>query len=474
MSEPYRMYLAGSWVESGEDVTSINPYSGEVVGTTYNASDEQVEAAMQAAVAAFETTRRLPSYRRYEILDRLADLIKENADQLARTIALEAGKPIRAARGEVSRAILTTRTAAEEAKRIYGEVQPLDLAEGAEGRTGIIKRFPIGPVLGITPFNYPLNLVLHKLTPAFAAGCSIVIKPAPATPLVALRLAKLCEDAGFPPGSLSVIPTTNDRAEKMVRDERFKVLSFTGSQNVGWYLKSIAGRKKVILELGGNAGVILDQDADVDRAVERIVDAGFSFAGQSCISVQRVYIHESIFMRVRGKLVHAAQDLKLGDPMAPDTDLGPMIRPQIAKRTYSWITDAIAEGAMVVTGGKLAGDNMLEPTVIAHVNSKSAVCREEVFAPLIGLYVFDDFEEAVARVNDSDYGLQAGVFTNNLRHAWYAFENIEVGALMINDVPTWRIDPMPYGGVKQSGFGREGLRYAIDSMTEMRLMMLNP
>lgn len=473
MSDAHKILVGGEWVASDDEVTVTNPYSGDVVGSTYNASERQVEQAVQMAMDTFEVTRRLPAYRRYEVLDRLADLIEDHREELARLIVLEAGKPIGSARGEVARAILTTRTAAEEAKRIYGEVQPLDLAEGAEGRTGIVKRFPVGPVLGITPFNYPLNLVLHKLTPAFAAGCPIVIKPAPATPLVALRLAELCAEAGVPAGALSVVPTTNELAERMVRDERFKVLSFTGSQKIGWYLKSIAGRKKVTLELGGNAGVILDEDADVDGAVARIVAGGFGFAGQSCISVQRVYVHESIYASVENKLVNAVQDLVLGDPLDPDTDIGPLIHADAAGRTVEWIEQAAAEGATVLTGGRRAERNMLEPTVLANVNPASAVCREEVFAPLIGLYTFSDFEEAVAAVDDSDYGLQAGVFTNNLRHAWYAFENIEVGGLMVNEVPTWRIDPMPYGGVKKSGFDREGLRYAIETMTDMRLMMLN-
>jgi acyl-CoA reductase-like NAD-dependent aldehyde dehydrogenase len=472
MAEEFPFYLAGEWVKSDQKLEVVYPYTGEVVRYTYKPTRQQVERAIQAAVDAFEVTRRLPTYERAEILSRAALMIKERREELARSITLEAGKPLKDAYFETDRCVLTFQTAAEEAKRIYGEVIPLDLMAYAKNRIGIVRRYPLGPVLAISPFNFPLNLPAHKVAPALAAGNSVVLKPASKTPITWLIMADILDKAGVPKGALSVLPADSATADEMVADERFKLITFTGSSAVGWRIKERSGKKRVLLELGGNAGVIVDQGTDIAYAAKRVTVGGFSYAGQICISVQRTYIHRDIFRQFTDAMISEVKNLKVGDPLDPSTDFGPMIDATVAARTEEWVQEAVREGARVLTGGKAHGA-LFEPTLLTDVRRESKVCSMEVFAPLVNLFPFDDFKQAVAMVNDTNYGLQAGVFTSHLEHALYAFDELQVGGVVLNDIPTFRIDHMPYGGTKDSGFGREGLRYAIEEMTEMKLLAIN-
>ena len=472
LKDRYPIYLAGEWVESDEPVEVRNPYDGSLIATTFNASAAQLEQAIVAAAAAFKVTRTMPTYDRVSLLDRIADGLRERRDEVITMIALEAGKPVREATVEVDRGIFTLRTAAEEAKRIDGEVLPLDLLASSKGRFGIVRRFPIGPVAGISPFNFPLNLALHKVAPAIAAGNPIVLKPPSRDPLTMLIVAEILHAAGVPKGAVSILPMSRQVGDRLVEDDRFKLLSFTGSPEVGWQMKQRAGMKPVVLELGGNAGVIVDADADLEFAVNRVKFGAFAYAGQVCISVQRVFVLQEVYDRFKQALVAQVEQMTLGDPLDPATELGPMIDDKAASRTESWIAAAVAEGATVLTGGRAEG-RFFTPTVIENAPPSSFVCSREAFAPLVTLFPVKSFGEAIARVNDSEYGLQAGVFTNRLEHALAAFEALEVGGVIINDVPTYRIDHMPYGGVKSSGLSREGVRYAIEDMTEPRLMVLN-
>ncbi|MGI8403334.1 MAG: aldehyde dehydrogenase family protein, partial [Thermomicrobiales bacterium] len=387
-------------------------------------------------------------------------------------IAREAGKIVGEATTETDRGIFTLDTAAEEAKRIEGDVIPLDLLPSSKGRFGIVRRFPIGPIAGISPFNFPLNLALHKVAPAIASGNPIVLKPPTLAPLTMLLIARFADEVGVPKGVLSVLPMDRETGNAMVSDARFKLLSFTGSPDVGWKMKAQAGMKQVVLELGGNAGVLIDDDADIDFAISRIRTGAFSYAGQVCISVQRVFVLESRYQEVRDKLVKAASSLRAGDPLDPATDLGPMIDDKAAGRAQEWVENAAREGATILTGGKADG-RFFEPTVIEHAKKESFVCSREAFAPLVTIFPVKSFSEGIDQLNDSEYGLQAGIFSNRLEQALTAFERVEAGGVIINDVPTYRIDHMPYGGVKSSGLSREGIRYAIEDMTEPRLMVLN-
>ncbi len=468
----YGVLVAGRWIRTGDAVEVRSPYDESPVAVVHRAGPNELEAAMAAATRAFETTRRMPSWKRAEILERISVGIAARREEFARTIALEAGKPIRTARVEADRAIFTFKVAAEEAKRIYGEIVPLDWVPGAEGRIGYVRRVPIGPILGITPFNFPLNLVVHKVAPALAAGNPILIRPSTKTPISALKLGEVVLEAGWPPEGFAVIPCTTQDAELLVRDDRIRMLTFTGSPAVGWGLKARAGRKRVTLELGGNAGVIIHRDADLDYAAERVTWGGFTYAGQSCISVQRVYIHEEIYEAFVDRLLQRVSVLRVGDPLEETTDVGPVIDREAAERIEAWVQEAVAGGAKVLIGGRRTG-NLWEPTILTSIREDMKVSCQEVFGPLIGLYRYADPIEAIRAVDRSDYGLQAGIFTSDLRLIEAAFEHIEVGGLIVNDVPTFRVDHMPYGGVKLSGFGREGVRYAIQEMTELKLMVLN-
>lgn len=468
----YPIYLAGKWVESDDPLPVTNPYNGDLIGTTFQASGDQLDTAIRAAETVFPELRAMPTYDRVNLLHGLADRMRQRRDEIARMIALEAGKPIRDAEVEADRGIFTVETAAEEAKRIAGDVMPLDLLPSSKGRFGIVRRFPIGPIAGISPFNFPLNLALHKLAPALASGNPIVLKPPSRDPLTMLLVAEMLDEVGVPRGAVSVLPMSRDVGDQLVEDERFKLLSFTGSPEIGWEMKRRAGMKRVVLELGGNAGVIVDEDADIDFAVGRVRTGAFAYAGQVCISVQRVFIHEAVYDRFRDGLVSAVAQIKTGDPLDRATDLGPMIDEKNVGRVQSWIDAACADGATVLTGGKADG-RFFQPTVIENVPKTAFVCSREAFAPLVTIFKVGSFKEAVDAVNDSEFGLQAGVFTNSLERSLYAFERIEAGGVIINDIPTYRIDHMPYGGVKASGLSREGVRYTIEDMTEMRLMVVN-
>ncbi len=464
--------LDGKWIGEGELHEIRAPYDQEVVGTVVYGTRKHAEAAIAAAVKAFETTRRLPAYERARVCRAVSDALIARKDEFATTVAREAGKPMKQARAEVERAISTFHIAAEEATRMTGEVLPLDTAPAATGRWGIVKRFPLGAISAITPFNFPLNLVAHKVAPAIACGCTMVLKPPPQDPLSALMLGELVQQAGWPDGALNVLTLSNEDAAPLVTDERIKLFTFTGSTAAGWELKKKAGKKRVVLELGGNAGCIVHGDADLKQAAERCVAGGFGYAGQTCISVQRIFVERQAMGQFTEHLVAGAKRLKLGDPLDPSTDVGPMIREADAARAVEWIEEAVSGGAKLLCGGKRQG-SFVEPTVLTSTNPNMRVNCFEVFAPVVTVEPYDRFEEALRRVNDSPWGLQAGVFTRDARLIFRAFEELQVGGVIAGDIPTWRMDQMPYGGTKDSGVGREGLKYAIEEMTERKLLVMN-
>ena len=471
-TKPHPIFLAGRWVESPDVLVVQNPADPTTpAGSTFNATPEQYEEAVQAAVAAFEVTRTLPAYERGRILREISAGIRERREELGRLIALEAGKPIRDALVEVDRASLTFRLGAEEAERMTGELIPLDLMPSSRDRVGITRRFPIGPIAGISPFNFPLNLAAHKVAPAIASGNPIVLKPPSADPLTMLTIAEIIDAAGVPAGSVSILPMTRELGDRMVADERFKLLTFTGSPAIGWQMKARAGKKKVVLELGGNAAVIVDASADLDWAVKRCLVGAYAYAGQVCISVQRMFVHEAVWDEFMARFVAGITALKVGDPLDPTTDVGPMVDEKQASRTQRWVDQAVAMGGKVLAGGRADG-TFFPPTVLTEVPLEAHVCSDEAFAPIVVAFPFHDLDEAIARVNDSLFGLQTGVFTNDLAGAWRAFGELEVGGVIVNDIPTYRIDHMPYGGVKDSGHGREGLRWSMEDMTEIRIMVL--
>ncbi len=473
MPTDHPFWLAGEPGRSGEPQNVVNPFDHSSVGRTWFAGDVEFDRAAEAAVAAAPVMRALPAYERSTILMSVSSALKQRRDEIGRTLAGEAGKPIRDALTEVERAAMTFHVAADEARRLGGDVVPMDLAPHGVGRFAVTRRFPIGPVAAISPFNFPLNLSAHKLAPAIAAGNPIVLKPASKTPLSALYLAELLSAAGVPKGAVSVLPMARSVGDRLVTDPRFKLLTFTGSSPVGWDMKNRAGKKKVILELGGNAGVIVDESADLPFAAKRVAAGGFALAGQSCISVQRVYVHNRVFDEFARRLLALVEALKVGDPLDSSTDVGPMIDEGEAARVDAWVKEATAAGARVLTGGRRLAGALYAPTVLADVPPDAKVCAAEVFAPLVGLFRFDRFEDACREVNRSSFGLQAGVFTMDLEHTMRAFDDLEVGGVIVNDVPTWRIDQMPYGGVKDSGLGREGPRYTIEEMTEPKLLVIN-
>jgi len=462
----------GKWIEEGDTFEVHSPYDRTVVGRVFQGRREHAEAAIAAAVKAFGTTRRLPAFERQRVLRRISQGIAERKEEFARTIAQEAGKPIRAARTEVDRAVFAFTIAAEESVRIYGEYLPLDWQEYTAGRWGIVRRFPLGPIAGITPFNFPLNLVVHKVAPAIASGCTMVLKPAPQTPMTALLLAETVQQAGWPDGALNVLPLSNEDASLLITDDRLKMISFTGSVAVGWDIKRRSGKKKVVLELGGNAGVIVHSDADIAFAAERCVTGGFTYAGQSCISVQRILVERSVYGKFTDLLLAGLQKLRLGDPLEESTDVGPLIRESDAVRASGWIQEAVRGGARLLCGGRHKG-SMLQPTVLTATRPEMKVNSQEIFAPVVTIEPYDDFHDAVRQINHSAYGLQAGIFTRDTKLLFGAYEELEVGGVVAGDVPSFRIDHMPYGGIKDSGLGREGLRYAIEDMTEPKLLVMN-
>lgn len=472
MHERYSYWLAGEAVAPNHDLVVHNKYTLEPATRVAKADGAAVEKAIAAAADAFEETRRLPAHVRQRVLQHLVQRVEARAEALAHAMAIEVGKPLRDARGEVTRLVDTLRLAAEEATRRYGEWLPLDISQRAEGYEAIVRRFPIGPCAFITPFNFPLNLAAHKIGPAIAVGCPFVLKPASTTPVTSLMLGEMLAETDWPQGAFSILPCSAADAEPLITDERIRKLSFTGSPQVGWDLKAKAGRKRVTLELGGNAACIVDAGADLEHAAQRITIGAFYQSGQSCISVQRVLIHREEYAPLVQKLVERAKALQLGDPLDEETFLGPLISPEDADRVQSWVNEAVKAGARVVCGGGRKGP-CLEATYLENVDSRQKVNCQEVFGPVATLQPFDDFREAVRSANDSEYGLQCGVFTPRLEHAWHAYETLDVGGVIVNDVPSLRVDSMPYGGVKQSGFGREGVRYAIEEMTERKLLVLN-
>ena len=468
----HEFFLDGKWLEEGDIVEVRAPYDGALVGRIHQGRREHAEAAIAAAVKAFGTTKRLPAFERQRVLRQIAHGIQERREEFARVLAQEAGKPIKTARIEIERSVFTFNIAAEESVRGYGEYLPLDWLQSTAGRWGIVRRFPLGPVAGITPFNFPLNLVAHKVAPAIAAGCSMVLKPAPQTPLTSLLLAEVVQQAGWPDGGLSVVPLSNEDAGLLVTDERIKLISFTGSAGVGWAIKNKAGKKKVVLELGGNAGVIVHSDSDLAYAAERCVTGGFGYAGQACISVQRILVEHSVYGRFTDLLLAGVSKLKMGDPLDESSDLGPLIRESDAIRAADWVQEAIRGGARLLCGGKRQG-SMLEPTVLTGTKPDMKVNCQEIFAPVVTVEPYQDFAGALKELNSSPYGLQAGLFTRDAKLIFHAYEELEVGGLIAGDVPTFRVDHMPYGGIKDSGLGREGLRDAIQDMTEPKLLVMN-
>ncbi|HWX93935.1 MAG TPA: aldehyde dehydrogenase family protein [Terriglobales bacterium] len=462
----------GKWMEEGDLVEVKSPFDGAVIGRVCQGRRQHAEMAIAAAVKAFGTTRRLPAFERQRVLRRVAEGIAQRKEEFARTLCQEAGKPIKAARTEVERSIFTFTVAAEESTRIYGEYLPLDWQEFTAGRWGIVKRFPLGPIAGITPFNFPLNLVAHKVAPAIAAGCPMVLKPAPQTPLSSLLMAEVVQQAGWPDGGLNVLPLSNEDAGQLVSDDRLKMISFTGSAAVGWQIKKNSGKKKVVLELGGNAGVIVHSDADLAYAAERCVAGGFGYAGQTCISVQRILVERSVYGKFTDLFLAGVKDLKVGDPLDESTDVGPLIRESDAIRSADWVQEAVRGGARPLCGGNRKG-SVFEPTVLTGTKPEMKVNCQEMFAPVVTVEPYADFDEALRQINNSAYGLQAGIFTRDAKLMFQAYEELEIGGLLAGDVPSFRIDNMPYGGLKDSGIGREGLRYAIEEMTEPKLLVMN-
>jgi acyl-CoA reductase-like NAD-dependent aldehyde dehydrogenase len=471
LKNEYPYYLANEPRQPNTDLEVEDKFTGAVATRVAMADEAAIDEAIAASVDAAEPMAALKSYQRREVLDHCVRRFTERHEELSRALCIEAGKPIKDARGEVTRLIETFRIAAGEAERIYGEVMPLDNAERASGYRGMWQRVPIGPCSFISPFNFPLNLAAHKVAPALAAGCPFVLKPASLTPIGALIIGETLAETDLPKGAFSILPCRRDGARLFTEDDRLKLLSFTGSADVGWDLKSKAGRKPVVLELGGNAACIVDADADLDDAVERIIFGAFYQSGQSCIGVQRVLVHEAIYDDFKARFVAAAGKLKAGNPHDEDTFIGPMISEKEAQRLHGWVQDAQAKGATVLTGGDLDG-KMLQATVLENVPDDCDVVREEAFGPVAVLTPFGDFDAALRSVNESRYGLQAGIFTKDLYKAMKAWDILDVGGVVVGDVPSWRVDHMPYGGVKDSGLGREGIRWAIEDMTETRLLVI--
>lgn len=471
LKESYPYYLANEAVSANTDLAVTDKYSGEVATRVAMADAATIDEAIAWSVKAAGPMAAMAPYERQAILYHCVERFRQRFDELAEALCIEAGKPIKDARGEVTRLIDTFRVAAEESVRIDGEIPNLEISARAKGYRGFIKRVPIGPCSFISPFNFPLNLTAHKVAPALAIGCPFVLKPASRTPIGALIIGEVLAETDLPKGAFSVLPCHRDGADLFTTDERLKLLSFTGSPDVGWDLKARAGKKPVILELGGNAAVVVDEGTDLDDAVERIIFGAFYQSGQSCIGVQRIFGHASLYDELKSRLVEKTRSLKMGNPLDEDTFIGPVISEGEAKRLEDWTNEAVQSGATLLCGGQRDGA-MLEPTLLENAPSGTNIVEEEAFGPVAVLESFDDFDDALARVNNSKFGLQAGVFTRDIYRAQKAWDTLEVGGVIIGDVPSWRVDNMPYGGVKDSGLGREGIRNAIVDMTEERLMVI--
>ncbi len=471
LKDVYPLYLNNKAEQPNADLEVTDKFTGEVAFRCAQADAKTIDAGIQGAVEAAEPMARMASYERQAVLQHCVDRFKERYDELAYALCVEAGKPIKDSEGEVTRLIDTFRIAAEESVRMTGEVQPLDISARAKGYQGIWKRVPIGPCSLISPFNFPLNLAAHKIAPAIAVGCPFVMKPASRTPLGAIIMGEVLAETDLPKGAFSILPAHREGADLFTEDERLKLLSFTGSPGVGWDLKAKAGKKKVVLELGGNAAVIVDKDADLADALERVIFGAFYQSGQSCIGVQRILIHADVYDEFRDMLVAKTKTLVAGDPKDRKVFIGPMISEGEAKRLDSWIEEAVGKGATLLCGGKREGA-MLEATLLENVDPATKINVEEAFGPVAFLIKFSHFDEALEIVNDSKFGLQAGIFTRDLFQMFDAWDRLDVGGVVINDVPSYRVDNMPYGGVKDSGLGREGVRFAMEDMTEIRNLVI--
>lgn len=468
----YPISIAGKEIRTAYAHHVHEPWSGQTCGTTWLADEKTYESAVESALSAQRALATMPAYEKTTLLLRVADELASRRQELALILSRESAKPLRYSLAEVNRATQVFRIAAEECRRLPAEILQMDWTPAGNGREGIVRHFPIGPVAGISPFNYPLNLAVHKVAPALAAGCPIVLKPASSTPLSSLELSLIVDRAGFPPGSLTVLPMSRQMGDRLVTDDRFKLLSFTGSPEVGWAIKAKAGRKKVVLELGGNAGVIVSESADLKMALPRCISGAFAYSGQICIHAQRFFVHRSHLDAFVSGMAEGAARLVVGDPTDPTTEISVMIDESNTTRIDRWIKEAVAYGAQVVVGGTVKEGAML-PTILTHVPHHTQICSKEAFGPVITIEAFDSFDTAIARVNDSLFGLQAGVFTDSITEMDCAFAALEVGGVIINDVPTFRVDHMPYGGIKDSGLGREGVRYAMADMLEPRILVKN-
>lgn len=472
LKDTYPFYIANEPHTPNADLEIRDKYTGKVATRVAMADRAAIDRAIEAATRAAEPLARMKPYQRQDVLQHCVERFTDRSEELAESLCIEAGKPIKDSRGEVVRLIDTFRIAAEESVRIYGEVMPMEISARAAGYRGMWKRVPIGPCSFISPFNFPLNLAAHKVAPALAVGCPFVLKPASLTPIGALIIGEVLAETDLPRGAFSILPCHREGAELFTTDERLKLLSFTGSPSVGWDLKARAGKKQVVLELGGNAACVVDADSDLEDAVERNLFGGYYQSGQSCIGVQRIFVHRDVYDEFRKRFVESISGLKAGNPMDEDTFIGPIISDKECSRIEHWVNEAVDGGANILTGGKRLDNNIYEATVLENVPRTSEVYREEVFGPVTILSPFDDFDQALNLVNDSAYGLQAGVFTHDIRKMNQAWDALEMGGICINEVPSWRVDHMPYGGVKDSGLGREGVRWAIDDMTEPRLLVI--
>ena len=468
--QTYKIFVAGEFTTTTTKLKVSNPFNQTIIATTYLAGKDELELAIEKGITVEKQMKELPVFKRYSLLMQIANELKKDRKRLATVLSQESGKPIRYALGEIDRATQTFIIAAEETKRLPKDYFSIDWTPSGEGKEGLIKYFPIGLIAGIAPFNFPLNLAVHKIAPAIATGNPIILKPARATPLSVLELAKIIAKTDLPKGAVSVLPMDRIAGNQLVTDSRFKKLSFTGSPQVGWQMKSQAGRKKVTLELGGNAGVIVSNKANLDKAVSKCVTGSFAYSGQVCIHVQRIYVQSKIFDAFIQKMILQTQKLKQGNPEHPETDISVMIDESNAKRVESWVDDAVKEGATVLHGGKRKG-TYFEPTIITNTKPEMSVCRLEIFGPVVTVEKYDSFIDGINEINNSEYGLQAGVFTDSSEEINYAFSNLEVGGVIHNDIPTFRVDHMPYGGVKNSGFGREGVKYAMRDMLEPKLLV---
>lgn len=465
-----KIFVGGEFKTTDQELEVFNPYDKSLIATTFIAGKPELEEAITKALKVKDELKNMPSYKKYEILLQISNSLKAKKNELAKVLSQEAGKPLRYALGEIDRAAQTFLIAAEESKRLPKEYISLDWTPAGEGKQGLVKHFPIGLVAGIAPFNFPLNLAVHKIAPAIAAGNPIILKPARSTPLSTLELAKIITETELPKGAISILPMDRESGNQLVTDNRFKLLSFTGSPSVGWSMKKQAGKKKVLLELGGNAGVLVSHSADIERSVNRCLIGGFAYSGQVCIHVQRIFVHENIFGEFTEKFVAKTKLLKQGKPDDAETEISSMIDESNALRVEDWVNEAVENGAKILCGGKKEG-TFFQPTVLTDTKPDMKVCALEVFGPVVSIEKYSDFEKAIGFINDSEYGLQAGIFTNSIDEMNYAYNTLDVGGVIINDVPTFRVDNMPYGGIKNSGLGREGVKYSIHEMMEPKLMV---